>query len=129
MAVVNKDNKSLSIKTPTKETIQKKLLQKKIIRSDNTDHPKFIKYYCDKYKEKFKAKFIFNGGKDGNIIKTLLKQFDYDTLCRMAVLFFADDSDFVKGHDIGKFKFQSQALVEELKKPKKLRWWDDGYER
>jgi len=105
-------------KRHTKDNITKDNIQKTICRDKNPDHPKFIKYYCDKYKETFKTKFAFDGGKDAKIIKTLLKQFDYDMLCEMALLFFKDDSEFVKGHTIGKFKFQSQALAEELKNPK-----------
>lgn len=86
--------------------------------SSNADHSKFVEYYCNTYKEKFNTKYAFDGGKDANLIKTLLTQFDYAVLCDMAVLFFKDESDFVAGHTIGKFKFQSQALAEKLINPK-----------
>lgn len=85
----------------------------------SSDHSLFVKYYCEEYEKKFGIKYAFDGGKDANTIKTLLTQFDYKKLCDMALLFFKDGSDFVAGHTVGKFKFQAQALAEQLKNPKK----------
>ena len=82
------------------------------------NHNLFIKYYCDEYEKEFDIKYNFVGSRDGRLVKDLLKNYNYDDLCGMALAFFADTSDFVKGHTLPKFSHQAQGLREELKNPK-----------
>ena len=88
--------------------------KKKKRKKPDTDHAKFIDYFCDKHKEKFGVEYQFIGGKDGNLVKSLLKAYKKDILYKMVDLFFEDDDKFLikAGYTIGTFKIRANTLAQ-----------------
>ena len=106
---VKKDNESLSILTHTKETIQKKTIQKKYILPDVK---LFIDFYHTIFKEKFGSSPMIQGAKDGSIVKRLLKQNPLEELKILLLRMFDSDDSFIlgSGYTIGVFQSQINKL-------------------
>ncbi len=66
-----------------------------------------------------------NWGKDGKIIKELLKIYEYNTLRGLAIMFWRSTDKFIlnSGYTIGVFKSQIQKLIIDLKKQKDIEEW------
>lgn len=78
------------------------------------NHPRFIKFWTDKYLEKFEIKYSFNGGKEGNHVKSLLRDFGYEKLCTMAGIFLDSTDEWViaQGFTLGIFYCQANKIAQ-----------------
>lgn len=85
-----------------KETIQKK----------TTDTRPFLNFYTEKFKEHFGTEPLIDWGKDGAIIKNLLKIVPFDQLKKLLEDFFYSEDKFItgSGYTIGVFKTQINKL-------------------
>lgn len=88
-------------------------------KEPNPDHKTFVDFFCQEYEkpERFGTKYLFNGGKDGEIVKKLLATFPLEKLKAMAIRYFETDDEFIKGnmgHTIGGFKIKAQQIAESL---------------
>lgn len=95
--------------TPTKETIQKKLI-KEILPST-----KLLKYFGDKYKEINGHTYIASFKKDTVILKDLLNVMSEKDLTLCIDAFFESDDKFIleKGHTLGIFKAKINQMRKE----------------
>ena len=147
--IIKKDNVEKGIKKdnvketeskmlPTKETIQKKLLQKKttlaepsgslpidkeIIKKPNPDIKIFIDWYSDWFLSVFDEKPLIEGGKDGTIVRRLLGTYGLEKLKGLAEAFFESDDEFIQktGYTIGVFsKVINKLLINKRGLSKKV---------
>ena len=117
MNVTEKGKESLPKKVHTKENTTKETITKEKILPD-------VKLFIDFYFEEFKRTFgnppIIEGGKDGVIVKRLLKDIPIDELKSLLISFFESDDKFIlqSGYTIGLFKSQIQGLRIKAKRGK-----------
>lgn len=97
--------------------------KKEIPNKIDTVHAKAIQYFCEEYQKKMAVKYVFHGGKDGTLIRDILKAIDLEDFKKRVDKFFSIDDGFVKeaGYTLGVFKSQINKL---LKSPE-----DEAYER
>lgn len=81
-------------------------------KQKNPDVKRFIDYWNDKYLEKFSKKYIFQGGKEGSLVRNMLRSVDLDDLKQRADAFFNSTSEFIQeaGYTIGVFSSQVNKL-------------------
>jgi hypothetical protein len=87
---------------------------KKIVRdSGNPEVRGFLDFWCHAFKEKFGEFYTVNGGKDGKLIKSLLKNYSFDRLKQLAETFFQSQDPFIQtaGYTIGVFRSQISKLI------------------
>ena len=136
--VTQKGQIPLPKKDTTKETIQKKLLQKKttlaepsgslpidkeIIKKPNPDIKIFIDWYSDWFLSVFDEKPLIEGGKDGTIVRRLLGTYGLEKLKGLAEAFFESDDEFIQktGYTIGVFsKVINKLLINKRGLSKKV---------
>ncbi len=73
----------------------------------------FFSYWENKYRERFCEPYVFNGGKDGKLIKERLRQFDLPKLKSLVLRFFGSKDLWVRergGYTIGVFASQINKL-------------------
>lgn len=89
------------------------------------DHQKAVRYWCDSFEERFGVRYDFSdskdgtGGKNGKLIKSLLKTYGYKFLVRMMDAFLDTDDEWVKGHDaftIAMLKSQANKIALKVKR-------------
>lgn len=121
---IKKDNKALSKKIHTIDNIDnitinnitKDNYELNSSLAKNSDHHKIIKYWTDQYMIKFGVKYDFQRGKDGSIIKRLLKIFKYDGLKLIIDTMLSSNDDFYKkkgGYTIGVLSANSNKLAQQ----------------
>lgn len=102
-------NKLVPARGHSKE-IQKKKEQKKeyILR----DVKPFIDFYYEKFKERFGTPPVIEGGKDGSLIKSLLKIIPLEELKALLGAMFDSEDPFIlkSGYTLGVFKSQINKL-------------------
>ena len=98
-----------------KDTIDIKSKKKKR-KIPDTDHAQIIEYFNQKHMDKFGFKYPFEKGKDGNLIKGLLKDFPLAKLQLIVDDFFDDPDDFVinSGFKICILKTQVIKIAQKL---------------
>ena len=104
-----KGNESLPLLGHTKETIQKKTIQKKKTLSGTR---KFLLFYKEKFEEHFEIEPLIDWGKDSRITSDLLKTISLDELKSLLEDFFLSEDKFIRqtGYTIGVFKTQINKL-------------------
>ena len=97
---------------------EKKLKPKKEKKSDTSGrepspHQAIVDYYFQKFEEKFGSKPLFEGGKDGKIVKDLVQSFGAEKVRILLDLFFASQDSFIvnSGYTVGAFKSQVNKLL------------------
>jgi len=114
--VAQTGNESLPKQAHTKEKIQKKTTLRD---SPNPAVKGFIDFWFQAFREKFKSPYKVNDGKDGQLVKDLLKTYPLDRLKALAGVFFASEDPFIlkSGYSIGFFHNQiSKVIVEESRR-------------
>lgn len=79
-----------------------------------------IDHYFNQFKVKFGVEPVIRGGKDGQIIKTLLKKIDPEELKSLIDRFFGSEDKFIKesGYTLGVFQSVLQKIrIGPSKKP------------
>jgi hypothetical protein len=74
----------------------------------------FADWWCNEYQQRVLNPYVFHGGKDGRLIKTLLRRFDLSKLQCLATSFFEANDRWVQqhgGYTIGVFASQINKLV------------------
>jgi hypothetical protein len=87
----------------------------------NPGHKEFVKFYCDEYQSRFNVKYDFNGGRDGALIKGLLKTFGIDLLKKITLEFFQTDDQFIKektGFTVPALKMRANQIAANLSRNK-----------
>ncbi len=76
------------------------------------DVKSFIDFYFEKFKESFEKLPVIDGGKDGKLIKSLLRVIPLNDLENLLVQFFDSEDPFIlkSGYTIGAFKSQINKL-------------------
>ncbi len=79
-----------------------------------SEHQDFIRYFDDLHKAKFRLPYDFKRGKDGNVVKRLLKRYGYERLRSMAELFFLEEDDWLRkaGYTLGTFSARASAIAQ-----------------
>ena len=121
--VINIDKRGESKMMHTKENNTKEIHIEPVIKKDDTPNPNiktFIDYWHVSFKSKFSQPYIFNGAKEGTLIKSLLKTIALEDLKTKAEIFFTCNDDFIKksGYTIGVFYSQ----INKLSTMKKSKW-------
>jgi hypothetical protein len=86
-----------------------------ILSKGTFDHKEAIDYFCQKYQEKTKEKYIFDGGKDGKIVKGLLKSVGLEKFKILVDRMFETDDPFIKdraGYSISILKACANKLIQ-----------------
>lgn len=80
------------------------------------DHKRFIEFWMTEYERQFNVKYAFNGGKDAKHVQKLLKDFGYERLCGMALIFLNTDDQWVlsKGITLGVFQSQANPIAQQM---------------
>ena len=81
----------------------------------------FIDSWYERFKEKFGSPYKVTGGKEGNLVKTLLQTYSLDRLKELAGVFFQSKDPFIlkSGYTIGVFNTKiNDLIVEETRKGK-----------
>lgn len=71
-----------------KDTLTKDIL------SDKSDHQAIVSFWCEKYEKVYGVKYAFSGGKDGTIIKRLLKVYGKPKLTKIIEAMFDSNDPF-----------------------------------
>ena len=122
--VIKKDKASLSKKRHTKETTTKETTTKENIYCDKTIIKKdnatltmpaikvFIDFYYEEFKNRFGTPPHIQGGKDGSIVKALLKKVPLEELKELLLKFFESSDKFIQtsGYTMGIFNSQINKL-------------------
>ena len=103
-------------------TIDKKDILTKDILSAKSDHQAIIDFWCKKYKEIYRVKYVFSGGKDGAIIKQLLQAYGKLKLTEIIEAMFDSSDPFYEskgnkcgGRTIGVLSATANKLAQGLK--------------
>jgi len=110
---VNKDLKALDFTNNNIVNNSISIIKKKNKKTiPNTPHAQAIEYFCKKFEEKTGTKYVFNGGKDAALIKTMLGFLDLEQFKYKVNAFFYSGDEFVKkaGYTIGVFKSQINKI-------------------
>jgi hypothetical protein len=109
------DQQATSRRPQTRTKEQKK---KTLRDSPNPAVAEFLKFFGTKFQEKFGQTYTANFGKDGNLIKGLLKIHSPERLKELAERFFNSKDEFIQrsGFTIGVFNSQANKLVAEGRK-------------
>ena len=86
-----------------------------------TDHKIFVELFCQEYQTRFNVKYDFNGGRDGKLVKGLLKSFGLELLKKMTAEFFLTTDPFIKekiGFTIPGLKMRANQIAASLSKNK-----------
>jgi len=107
-------NESIS-KSATHKRKERNNYIEPISKSANTPNPNvklFIDYWHTLFQQKFSQNYVWNGAKEGALIKTLLKNIPLEDLKSKAILFFTCNDEFIKksGYTIGVFYSQINKL-------------------
>jgi hypothetical protein len=102
----------------TETETETELKQKQKLLPDKSEHKKFVEFYTKSYEKQFPgAVYGFDGGKDGALIKTMLKQFGYERLCQMTMRFFMCQDEFIRdkiGYTVAGLKLRANQLAREV---------------
>lgn len=93
---------------------------KPIVKKADPNHKIIIEHWMVEYEKKFKIKYGFDGGKDGQIIKTLLLQFGFDLLKPIITEFFNSEDQFIKhktGFTIPGLKLKANQVAQSIATP------------
>jgi hypothetical protein len=74
----------------------------------------FFAYWNDEYHKRFGEPYVFNGGKEGKLIKDYLRQFDLPKLKTLALRFLDSKDSWVQdhgGYTIGVFASQINKII------------------
>jgi len=114
----NEKQKSNASLTPKKHGYNAE--EDKKIEEKNKYIIEFFKFWTNKFNEKFSQKYVVQGAKETNLLKTLFKSFSPEELKNKAETFFSCNDDFIKksGYTIGVFYSQ----INKLSTLKKSRW-------
>lgn len=85
----------------------------------SSDHREAIKYFTETYQKEIGAKYDFKSGKDGKLIKDLLKTFNLEQLKALIDQLFKTKDQFIisqAGRTIGILSACSNKLVQEFKR-------------
>lgn len=94
---------------------------KKHPSSSNGSDPRikeFFTWWDGEYRQRFSDPYHFNGGKDGSLIKALLRSYDLPRLNELALCFLDSKDPWVRAHGgytIGVFANQINKLVSTAK--------------
>ncbi len=118
--VVSRDNKGVSVETPTKERKIKERVRDKPSPSKNSDSrvKEFFAYWKEEYQNQFGEPYHFSGGKEGRLVKDYLRQFDLPKLQKLALRFFGSKDSWVQehgGYTIGVFASQINKIISTAK--------------
>lgn len=107
MQVTKNGNKSLPNLVDTKE--RKETITKDI---DGAAIKHLIDHHFQNYQRKFNKKYVVSGGKDGSLLKKLLKSLEKEEIKKLNDLFFQSDDPFVQkaGYTIAVFFSQINKL-------------------
>jgi len=118
--VVNLDNETVSDQTTrihtqerNKERI-KKGRKTPLPENSNPRVKEFLSWWDEEYRKRFDEPYVFNGGKEGKLIKERLHQFDLPKLKDLVLHFFQSNDPWVQehgGYTIGIFASQINKLV------------------
>lgn len=93
---------------------EEKRIEKTIITpSGNGDVKAFLSYASETFKDAFKETLLIEYGKDGSIVKNLLKTYDIQKIQALWDAFLLSDDEFIRkaGYSIGIFKTQINKLL------------------
>ena len=81
-----------------------------------SEHHGVIDHFCRLHREKFGIDYDFKGGKDGNLVKRMLRTYGLDRLTAMIELFFECGDGWPKkaGYTIGTLSQMSNSLAQKL---------------
>ena len=91
------------------------------VKIPNPDHKEFVKFFTEEYQNRFNVKYDFVGGRDGNLIKGLLKTFGLELLRRITLEFFNSDDQFIKektGFTVPALKMRANQIAANLSRNK-----------
>jgi hypothetical protein len=94
----------------------------KDIVAPSADHKTAIEYFVQKYQAKVGAKYLFDGGKDGKLVKTLLGAWGLDGFKTLTDWFFVSGDPFITqkaGYTIGVMKALANKLMQEIQAAEK----------
>jgi len=116
MVVIHRDDKSV-IHTDTHKRNKKK---KTLRDSQKSNHAvkEFFTFWDKAFRERTGKDYFFNGGKEGNLTKKILKAYSPERLKELAGVFFKSQTKFFQdsGYTIGFFYSQINKVVIEAKK-------------
>jgi phage replication O-like protein O len=103
----------------TKRGPHKRIYNKYILRdSPNPAVSEFLKYFGNRFQEKFGTPYTANFGKEGSLVKRVLKIHPIDRLKELTEKFFSSKDEFIQksGFTIGVFHSQINKLIIEGRK-------------
>lgn len=106
---ITKDNINISSLSLKKATSTEDILKEDKKKSDVII---LRDCFCEKFKEKTGEDYVCNFGKEGKILKELLKVKNFDRIKQLMDLFFLSEDKFIRdaGYTIGVFKSQINKL-------------------
>jgi len=105
------------VKVKEKVRVKERVKVRKNLPEPNPDHDKAIEYWCSKYLDRFKIKYDFRGGKDGDAVKRLLATFGLEVFCRIVDQIFVSDDPFYRtggGLTLTVLKANANKLAQEI---------------
>lgn len=89
----------------------------------NPDVPLLLKYFYDKWKQKFGKLYVANFGMEGKLAKQMLSAYSLDQLKELVDKYFAMEDEFVKnqGYKFTIFKTQINVLLSRKETPDERR--------
>lgn len=86
-------------------------------KNSGDEHKKLIEYWVEKYHGMFSVKYDFKGGKDGAVIKRLLKTYGLETVKRMIDAMFQSNDQFYRtggGYTLTVLSANSNKLAQSI---------------
>jgi len=84
------------------------------LKNSDSGVKEFFAYWKDEYHKRFGEPYVFNGGKEGRLIKDYLRQFDLPKLKTLALRFLDSKDSWVQehgGYTIGVFASQINKII------------------
>ncbi len=100
-----------------KDTLSTRKTRRRGVSPKHPDHQKFIDHWCQQFEAEHDVKYSFTGGKDGNLVKALLKDYSYEFLIKMVERLYATSDKFIREATptLGLFYSQRNKLAKEVK--------------
>lgn len=114
--VISRDDKVSSVEIHSKQRKKKDSVRGKPSPSNGSDPrvKEFFSLWDSEYQKRFSDPYHFNGGKEGSLIKALLRSYDFPRLNELALRFLDSKDPWVRengGYTIGVFASQINKLV------------------
>lgn len=99
-----------------------KIKEDKVDAPKNPAHKRMVDYFCQKYQDHFEEKYSFKGGKDGQLMARLLKQWGEEKLKVLIDNLFSTKDSFIidAGRTVGVLAACDNKLAQESKPQKDL---------